>query len=166
MISLRFQQPSQPSNFDTNSKMKAVFLYNFTRYFEWPENKKLNNFIIYVVGKNESLMSELKNLAAKKKVGNQEIEIKNTPQFNSDIISNIIYFSPNIINPIGDAASKNKKQGALIVGETPESCNKGASINFVIIDNKLKFEYNEKAAEKAGLDTKEDFKALALKLIN
>lgn len=56
--------------------MKAVFLYNFTRYFEWPENKKLNNFVIYVVGKNESLMSELKNLAAKKKVGNQEIEIK------------------------------------------------------------------------------------------
>ncbi len=104
--------------------MKAVFLYNFTRYFEWPENKKLNNFVIYVVGKNESLMSELKNLAAKKKVGNQEIEIKNSPQFNSEIISNIIYFSPNIINPIGDAASKNKKQGALIVGETPESCYK------------------------------------------
>lgn len=146
--------------------MKAVFLYNFTRYFEWPEKKKENNFIIYVVGKNESLMSELKNLSSKKKVGNQEIEIKNTPHFDSDIISNIIYFSPNIINPISDAASKNKKQGALIVGETPESCNKGASINFVIIDNKLKFEYNKNAAVKAGLETKEDFKALALKVID
>ena len=24
-------------NFDTNAKMKAVFVYNFTRYIDWPE---------------------------------------------------------------------------------------------------------------------------------
>ena len=69
--------------------------------------------------------------SAKKKVGNQEIEIKNSPQFNSDIISNIIYFSPNIINPIGDAASKNKKQG-IIKNEFLDSISKCNRCNSII----------------------------------
>jgi hypothetical protein len=158
LISFRFQQPS---SFDVNSKIKAVFLYNFTRYFEWPEKKKLNNFVIYVVGKNENLITELKNLAKSKKVGNQDIEIKNSPAFDPAITSHIIYFTPDISKPVSDAASKNKNKGALVVAETPGACKSGASINFIYTENKLKFEYSKNTAVKAGLKTNEDFKALA-----
>lgn len=143
-----------------------MFLYNFTRYFEWPENKKAGNFVIYVVGKNENLLTELKTLATKKKVGNQDIDIKNSASYDASIVSNIIYFSTDILKPIGDAAPKNKNKGTLIVGEAGDACKSGASINFVIVDSKLKFEYNKNAAVKAGLETKEDFKALALKIID
>jgi len=138
-----------------------VFLYNYTRYFEWPDKKKEDNFIIYVVGKNENLIMELKNLATKKKVGNQEIEIKNSATFDPGITSNIIYFTPETAKPLGEAASKNKGKGTLIVSEISGGCKSGASINFIAIDNKLKFEYNKNAAVKAGLKTNEDFKALA-----
>ena len=44
--SLSFQQQQ---NFDPNAKVKAVFLYNFTRYFEWPEKMKSGNFIIHIM---------------------------------------------------------------------------------------------------------------------
>ena len=138
-----------------------MFLYNYTRYFEWPEKKKVDNFIIYVVGKNENLIMELKTLATKKKVGNQEIEIKNSSSFDPAITSHIIYFTPDVMKPVSDAASKNKGKGTLIVAEAPGACRSGASINFIAIDNKLKFEYNKNAAVKAGLKTNEDFKALA-----
>ena len=158
LISFKFQQPS---TFDANSKIKAVFLYNYTRYFEWPDKKKVDNFIIYVVGKNENLIMELKTLASKKKVGNQEIEIKNSTTFDPAITSHIIYFTPEAAKPLGEAASKNKGKGTLVVAETPGGCKSGASINFIAIENKLKFEYNKNAAVKAGLKTNEDFKALA-----
>jgi hypothetical protein len=141
--------------------MKAVFLYNFTRYFEWPDNKKENNFIIYVVGKNENLITELKNLAKSKKVGNQDIEIKNSPSFDPAVYSHIIYFTPDILKPVSDAASKNKNKGALVVAEAPGACKSGASINFIYNENKLKFEYSKTTAVKAGLKTNDDFKALA-----
>ncbi|MGZ4042205.1 MAG: YfiR family protein, partial [Bacteroidia bacterium] len=88
LVSLRFQQPS---NFDTNAKIKAVFLYNFTRYFEWPDKKKTGNFVVYIVGKNENLITELKNLAAKKKVGAQDIEVKYSVTFDPSVSSQIIY---------------------------------------------------------------------------
>lgn len=158
LVSFRFQQPS---TFDANSKIKAVFLYNFTRYFEWPEKKKVDNFVIYVIGKNENLITELKNLAGKKKVGNQEIEIKNSPSYDAAVPAHIIYFLPDAAKPVSDAAAKNKNKGTLVVAEAPGACKSGASINFIAIDNKLKFEYSKNNAVKAGLKTNEDFKALA-----
>lgn len=138
-----------------------MFLYNYTRYFEWPDKKKVDNFVIYVVGKNENLITELKTLATKKKVGNQEIEIKNSATFDAAINSNIIYFTPETGKSLGEAASKNKGKGTLVVSETGGGAKSGASINFIAIENKLKFEYNKNAAIKAGLKTNEDFKALA-----
>ncbi len=159
VISLRFQQPS---NYDTNSKIKAVFLYNFTRYFEWSDKKKTGNFVIYIVGKNENLITELKTLASKKKVGNQEIEVKNSYTFDATISAQIVYLLPDVSKAVADVSSKSKSKSTLVVAESPNACKTGSSINFVVIDNKLKFEYNKNNAVKAGLKTNDDFKALAI----
>lgn len=161
LISLGFQQPS---SYDVNSKFKAVFLYNFTRYFDWPETKRTGDFIIYVVGKNDNLISELKSLAGKKKVGSQDIEIKNTPAFDPSINSHIVYLTPDVSKGIGDVISKNKNKGTLMVAEGAGACKAGACINFVAVDNKLKFEYSKNNAVKAGLKTNDDFKALAINI--
>ena len=159
LISFRFQQPS---SYDATSKIKAVYIYGFTKYFEWPEEKKNEKFLIYVVGKNENLVTELKNLAAKKKVANQDIEVKTTVNYDASIVPHIIYFSPDIIKPVSTAAAKYKNKGALVVAETAGACKSGASINFVTLESKLKFEYNKTAAIKAGLKTNDDFKAMAI----
>ena len=158
LIAFRFQQPS---TFDVNSKIKAVFLYNFTRYFEWPDKKKTDNFVIYVVGKNDNLITELKNLAKSKKVGNQPIEIQNSDSYEPATRSHIVYFLPEAGRALGDASSRNRNKGVLMVAETPGACRSGASINFIIVDNKLKFEYNKGTAIKSGLKTNDDFKAMA-----
>jgi hypothetical protein len=116
------------------------------------------------VGKNDNLIAELKNLAGKKKVGNQDIEIKNTMAFDPAISANMVYLSPEVSKAVGDVVSKNKNKGTLMISEGPNGCKLGASINFVAIDNKLKFEYSKNNAVKAGLKTNDDFKALAINI--
>lgn len=161
LLSLRFQQPS---SFDANAKIKAVFIYGFTRYFEWPDKKKEGAFVIYIVGKNDPLVSELKSLATTKKVGNQDIEIKNSPTYDASVPCNIIYFTANHeLKQIGDAVNKSKNKGNLLISETEGAC-RSASINFKYIEGKLKFEYSKNAAVKAGLKTNEGFKALATEI--
>jgi hypothetical protein len=156
---LRFQQPS---NFDTNAKYKAVFIYNFTKYFEWPDKKKEGSFVIYVVGKNDNLITELKSLASKKKVGNQDIEIKTSSVYDPSIVSQIIYLLPDVSKSLADVSSKSKKQGILVVAENTGACKTGSAINFLAVENKLKFEYSKNNAVKAGLKTNDDFKSLAI----
>lgn len=149
-------------NFDTNAKIKAVFLYNFTRYFEWPSAKKAGNFIIHVVGKNEALMKELMKMAETKTVGNQKLEVVNTPAFDPKAKPHMLFLLPDVSKSLGDATSKLKGKGALIIAENAGAAKGGAAINFVIIENKQKFEYSKNSAVKAGLKTSEDFKALAI----
>ena len=158
LISLRFQQPS---TYDANSHFKAVFMYSFTRYFEWPDNKKVGSFIIYVVGKNDNMVSELKLLASKKKVGNQDIEISNTPTFDPSINANMVYLTPEISKTVADVVARNKNKGILMISEGQSGCKQGASINFMFIESKLKFEYSKNNAVKSSLKTNDDFKNLA-----
>jgi len=149
-------------NFDTNAKIKAVFLYNFTRYFEWPENKKSGNFVIEVVGKNEALVKELTKMAETKTVGNQKMEVINTAAYDGKTKPHMLFLLPDLTKSLGDATSKLKGKGSLIIAENTGAAKGGAAINFVVIDNKQKFEYSKNNAVKAGLKTSEDFKALAI----
>jgi hypothetical protein len=152
----------QPNTFDTNAKIKAVFIYNFTKYFEWPSSKKTGNFIIYVVGKNENLLNELKALAARKKVGLQDIEIVNTAAYDEGISANMVYLLPEWSKSISAVNGKGKKSGILLISETANGAKTGAAINFLVIDSKQKFEYSKNNAVKSGLKANDDFKALAI----
>lgn len=95
-------------------------------------------------------------------MANQDIEVRNSTNYDASILPNIIYFGPDIIKPISAAAAKYKNKGALVVAETAGACKSGASINFVTLESKLKFEYNKSAAVKAGLKTNDDIKAIAV----
>lgn len=157
--SLSFQQ--QP-NFDPNAKVKAVFIYNFTRYFEWPVKMKTGNFIIQVIGSNTSLNQELNKMASTKQVGNQKLEIKNSAALDPSIKPHIIFLLSDASDLLKDAISKYKGKGALIVTEKNGLAKSGSAINFVVADNKQRFEYSKNNAVKAGLKTSDELKNLAI----
>jgi hypothetical protein len=157
--SLSFQQ--QP-NFDPVAKGKAIFLYNFTRYFEWPEKMKSGNFIIQVIGSNPNINQELNKMAAVKQVGSQKLEIKANNTIDINMRPHIIYILNDASDVLKEVASKFKGKGALIVTEKNGLARAGAAINFVAIDNKQKFEYNKGNAVAAGLKTSDELKTLAI----
>ncbi len=157
--SLSFQQQQ---NFDPNAKVKAVFLYNFTRYFEWPEKMKSGNFIIHIIGTNNSLYNELNKMATSKQVGNQKMEIKSSTSLDASIKPHIIFLLNESSDMLKEISSKHKGKGALIVTEKGGLAKSGSAINFVAVESKLKFEYSKTNAVKAGLKTSDELKSLAI----
>src|SRR6185503_208611 len=53
----------------------ANIVYHFTKYINWPEDKKTGDFIIGIVG-DSPLYEELKSFVANKMAGNQKIVVK------------------------------------------------------------------------------------------
>jgi hypothetical protein len=157
-VSLSFQQ----QGFDPNAKVKTVFLYNFTKYFEWPKNMKTGNFIIQVIGTNASLNQELNKMATSKQIGNQKLEIRNSQAFDGTLQPHIIFILNEASDKLKDIVAKTKGKGTLIVTEKPGMAKAGSSINFVVADNKQKFEYSKGNAIKAGLKTSDELKSLAI----
>ncbi|MCU0436085.1 MAG: YfiR family protein [Bacteroidia bacterium] len=136
---------------DTNARIKAVFIYNFTRYIEWPETARSGNFVINVFGSNTPLVSELNNLAKTKTVGTQKIEIRNTTSLDAIGNSHILFVCGDNTTPFADILNKVKGKNVLIVTERPGFARQGAAINFVVVQNKQKFELNKANAEKYNL---------------
>ena len=59
-----------------NERFKALFLYNFTRYLEWPTSGQQDDFVILVAGKNAKITNELQQIAAKKTVGTLKMVVR------------------------------------------------------------------------------------------
>jgi hypothetical protein len=149
-------------NYDTNSKLKAAFLYNFTKYFDWPDKMKSGNFIINVIGNNTGINGELNKMASSKQVGNQKIEIKSSSSIDGSIRPHIIFILNESSDLLKEISKKYKGKGALIVTEKGGLAKSGSAINFVAIDSKLKFEYSKTNAVKAGLKASDGLNGLAI----
>jgi hypothetical protein len=157
--SLSFQQQQ---NFDPNAKVKAVFLYNFTKYFKWPEKMKSGNFVIHIIGVNTSLSAELNKMATTKQVGTQKLEIKSSASIDGSDPAHIIFLLSESSDMLKEVSSKFKGKGALIVTEKAGLAKAGSAINFVVAENKQRFEYSENNAKKAGLVTGDGLNSLAI----
>ena len=82
-------------NGDTNARLKSVFIYNFTRYIDWPADYKAGDFVINMYGNNAAMLTELNNMAKTKTVGAQKIVIRNTTTLDGIGKCNILFGSGN-----------------------------------------------------------------------
>lgn len=146
---------------DTNARIKAVYLYNFTRYFEWPGSMREGNFVICTVGSNAGLASELNKVAQQKMVGTQKIEVKNVATINDAGRCNILYLLGDNSSALKEAMSTYKGKGTLIITEKSGMAKAGAIINFIVHENKQTFELNTATAQKNGLKVSANLKDLA-----
>jgi len=134
------------------TKYKSLFTLNFIRYIGWPEEAKQGDFVIGVL-KNSEMAEQLKSNTVGKNFGYQKIIIK---EFKSieDVTDCQILFVSEYINFTKHSeilSQKLNKNNSLIITEDKGAISNGSMINFVIIDNKLKFEVSAENAEKYGL---------------
>jgi len=163
LVSRIFSEQSLKELKDTHEriyKMKAVFIYNFTRYVVWPEESLGDTFKIAVLG-NSSIIAPLHIIAKKRNVRGKKIEI--FQYTNTDAIkpSNILFIDSTFDVDITDIESKERQTSSLIVGDKRGLSETGMGISFFIQDGKVKFELNRKAIERAGLSVSSQLLKLA-----
>ncbi len=133
-----------------NDKFKALFIYNFTKYIEWPKEYEQGEFVIGILG-SSSIVTELESISGKRKVGMQDIVVQ---QFNSvgDIRKcHILYIPPSKTSSLSEVLPKVHGTSTLIITDAPGLALKGAAINFVVKGNKQDFEINPQKFEEAKL---------------
>lgn len=136
---------------EANARIKAIYIYNFTKYIEWPDGYREGSFVIGFIGNNSALLSELSKMANSKKVGSQSIEIRNISALDDNTKFNIIFVLPENSAQLSEVISKTKGKSTLIITEKPGLAEKGSAINFIVEDNKQKIELNKANIEKYKL---------------
>jgi hypothetical protein len=131
-----------------DEKLKAIFVYNYTRYINWPQ--KQGDFVIYVLGRSP-IITEFQDLATKKKVGNSNIVVKtvNSPEEIAE--GQIVYIASAKTNTLPILVPKSQDYNMLIITEKDGACKTGAGINFINKDGKLTFEISRANITRCGL---------------
>jgi hypothetical protein len=142
------------------SSLKAVFIYNFTKYIEWDNLNDENSFIIGIMG-SSALDGSIEAIAKNNFVKNKKIVLKH---FSSaeDITYCHILFVPHEFPLAVKAIAEKADKKVLIISEKQGAARQGASINFIILNDKLKFEINQEAVYAAGLRASSQLLKLAI----
>jgi len=137
---------SQPNDY----VLQANIIYRFTKYIDWPDNKKTGDFIIGIVGESP-LYDELKKLSASKTVGNQKIVVIKVSPSAASFNCHILFIAGDESGSVKKIAAATAGAPTLIVSESNGLARKGSCINFIIVDDRLKLEINKTNIEQRNM---------------
>ena len=132
--------------------VKAAFLYNFTKFAEWPEDV-LNNrdsLKICIFGTNP-FGSNLDKTVAGKKAHSKPIKIIYTTEVNDIIDCQMVFLASNNKKQIEEALTAVTNLSIITVSDLPEFASNGGMIGFYIDDKRVRFEINRRAVHQSDL---------------
>ena len=134
---------------EQESNLKAAFIYNFTKYIDWGNYNDRNEFVIDVLG-DTTIAHSLKQIAKEKTINDKPIVVHVLENPSQAVDCDILFISKNCRFTL-DKILPLVGKGVLTISEQPGYARHGTAFNFIVVNNKLKFEANLKAISSAGL---------------
>ena len=142
-------------------EVHSMMVYNFTKYVQWPDHAGGGEFVIGVVG-NTDIYNTLNGWYGGKPRGTKTYIIK---KFNSaaDVTEcHVLYIDKSKSGEFDNVNDKLKGKGTLIITDKSGMGEHGSAINFKVVDNKLKFELNQRAIEASNLKVSGALSSMAI----
>ena len=157
-----FQNNPTMKDTDTTSIVKAAYIYNFAKLIDWPSSNKKGNFIIGVYGQTNVYQELIKKYSAKR-IGTQDIEIKKLSETPDVGDVHVLFIAKDRTKDLEAILNYIEFEPVLVITEENKTLNRGSVINFLIINNSLKFELNVGEAQNRQLIVGSRLMALAFK---
>ena len=132
-------------------QVKAAFIYNFTQFAEWPAEAFASaeaEFVIVVAG-TDPFEGALDKAMSGKSVGSHPVTVKHVGSANEITTCHLLYIGASQESWMSTLVAGGKP--TLYVGESDSFLESGGTIRFFMAENKLRFEVNLDAVEKARL---------------
>jgi hypothetical protein len=159
LLGLLLAQPLMAAA-ESESAVKAAFIYNFTKYTEWPPEGG-NTLQLCLVGRADPLLSAVKELQGKQSQG-RRIVVRSVVEPETGALNDcrVIIVGASEEGHLADILRNAEKHPALTVSEIDRFIDAGGMIGLVVNNARVQFEINAGAAARANLK----FSAQMLKL--
>lgn len=147
----------------SESQIKAAFLYNFTRFVEWPDeafSTKSEPLVIGVLGQ-DGLTAHLHAIVSGRKVNGREILVRNVETAADIQGTQVLFVGVTQDSRFVELNGSIAHAPVLTVGESAEFAAAGGAIYFVQRGGKLRFEINIASAERARVKVSAELQKLA-----
>lgn len=149
-LKVHAQNISAPAN-----KVKAVFLFNFTRFIDWPPAAFKTPdapFIIGIIPAGNSINTYIEESVAGEKMGNHPIIVKRFEDLTEIDDCHLLYIGIADEKQIQEILASMEYQSVLTVGESPDFNKLGGIIRFHTVKDRIRLEINTEACKAAQLN--------------
>jgi hypothetical protein len=131
-------------------ELKAAFLYKFASFIEWPAEMANGPMCIGVIGE-DPFGAVLDEVVKGKAINGRPFRVVRFRTGQDASRCQIVFLSAPEQPRLRTLLEQLRRAAVLTVSDRPDFCQNGGIINFEILDNRLHFEINLEAAERAGL---------------
>jgi len=134
-------------------QVKALFLFNFAKYIDWPSTAFPDTnapIVIGIVGEN-NFGGHLRKTVEGKNISGRGIVIRGNVKEEDFDKCHILFVSASERKHIGEVCSRVKGAPVLTVGETEQFTQQGGVIGFVKKEGKVRLQIDLDAARSAKL---------------
>jgi hypothetical protein len=134
-------------------QLKAVFLFNFTHFVNWPPTAFPDShapFVIGIIG-NNPFGSYLDDTVRGEKVDGRPIVIQRYRRPEEIEICQVLFISRSQARELPTILARLNRRGVLTVAEFEGFATRGGMIRFLTDDNKVRFRINLAAAKNVHL---------------
>lgn len=150
----------------TEVEVKAAFLYKFGAFVEWPPSAFANADAPYTIGLigADDVADELERIAAGRVVHDRPVALRRLQRGESLAGVHVLFVGKAQTARLAEVLAAAKAQPLLVVTEA-EAMPLGSIINFVPVENKLRFDIALAHAERAQLRISARLLAVARKVV-
>ena len=132
-------------------EVKAAFLYKFPAFVEWPAKPAPDvPFVIAVVGAPD-VAAELRGITRGQEHDGHRIEVREVADGQAVTGAQVVFVGRAAAARLPSIAKATANLPVLIVGETPNALEQGCLINFVLSEDRVRFDVELDQAEARGL---------------
>ncbi len=151
----------------TEPQVKAAYLYNFGKFVRWEAEPttNTNEREICVFGK-DPFGAVLDSTVAGESIDGRKIVVRRPANIQDTAQCNILFISSSEENRMDSILSAARRSGMLTVSDIPHFAERGGIIEFVMQQDKIRFEVNRRAAERSHLALSSELLKVAIKVID
>lgn len=134
-------------------RVKAAFIFHFAQLVDWPSDRQTgtdNSLVLCTLGE-DPFQGMLEAMVAGKEVGDRVIRVRHLANLLDVQACQILFLGKEQSKRIPVVVANLHNAPVLTVGETADFLDSGGMIDFLLEENKVRFDINLNAAEAAGL---------------
>jgi len=151
----------------TESQVKAAYLYNFGKFVTWPTTPapSEDSRNICVLGK-DPFGAVLDSTVAGESIDGKKITVRRLAKVQESAHCSILFVGLSEASRLDAILPVARRFGTLTVSDIPHFAERGGMIEFVMQQNKIRFEVNRAAAQQSHLVLSSELLKVAVKVID
>ncbi len=144
--------------------VKAAYLYRFAGYIDWPQVDSPPGEFTIVVVRAHDIASQLQTLSRGRQINGKPIRVQESSSPQDIPSAQMAYIAPDPRLDMRPLIKSLESRHIVVVTDQSEGLDDGALINFVMVDQRVRFEVSLTAARRGGFGISSELLSVAARV--